>query len=64
MKLVLDSTACDGYGMCQEVAPELLDLDDWGYAGLIGDGSVPSGLADSARQAVAVCPAQALKVQQ
>jgi ferredoxin len=64
MKLVLDSTACDGYGMCQEVAPDLVDLDDWGYAGLIGDGSVRSDLADSAHRAAAVCPAQALKVQQ
>ena len=44
MKLVLDQTACQGYGLCQQVAPDLVDLDDWGYAGLIGDGAVPGAL--------------------
>lgn len=62
MKLVLDSTACQGYGLCHEAAPELLDLDNWGYAGLLGDGSVPGAHAGSANEAVAVCPAKALKV--
>ncbi len=41
MKLVLDQTACQGYGLCQQAAPDLVDLDDWGYAGLLGDGEVP-----------------------
>ena len=63
MKLVLDSTACQGYGLCQQAAPDLVDLDDWGYAGLAGDGSVPGSLGDHARAAVEVCPAKALKVQ-
>jgi ferredoxin len=63
MKLVLDSTACEGYGLCQQVAPDLVDLDDWGYAGLIGDGAVPGALGDRAHAAVEVCPAQALRVQ-
>ena len=40
MKLVLDSTACQAYGLCQQAAPDLVDLDDWGYAGLIGDGTL------------------------
>lgn len=63
MKLVLDSTACEGYGLCQEAAPDLVDLDDWGYAGLIGDGVVPAAQGDHALAAVEICPAQALKVQ-
>ena len=63
MKLVLDSTACEGYGLCQQVAPDLVDLDDWGYAGLIGDGAAPGAQAGQAQAAVEICPAQALKVQ-
>jgi ferredoxin len=63
MKLVLDSTACQGYGLCQQAAPALVDLDDWGYAGLIGDGSVPADKHGQAHDAVAVCPARALRVQ-
>ena len=63
MKLVLDQTACQGYGMCQEAAPDLVDLDDWGYAGLIGDGAVPGDQQGQAREAESVCPVAALKVQ-
>jgi ferredoxin len=63
MKLVLDQTACQGYGMCQEAAPELLDLDDWGYAGLLGDGEVAGPQHAQAQEAVSVCPVAALKVQ-
>ena len=64
MKLVLDPDACQGYGLCQNVAPDLIDLDDDGYAELFGDGSVPGGQDVTAHQAAAMCPAQALKVEQ
>ena len=50
MKLVLDSTACQGYGLCQQAAPDLVDLDDWGYAGLLGDGE-RARLTSTARRA-------------
>ena len=30
-ELVVDRIACDGYGMCAELLPELIELDDWGY---------------------------------
>jgi len=63
MKLVLDSTACQGYGLCQQAAPDLVDLDDWGYAGLVGDGAVPGDRGDHAHEAAQVCPAKALRVQ-
>ena len=63
MKLVLDSTACQAYGLCQQAAPDLVDLDDWGYAGLIGDGTVPADQHDHAHHAVSSCPAKALRVQ-
>ena len=63
MKLVLDQTACQGYGLCPQEAPELVDLDDWGYAGLLGDGTVPGEQHAHAHKATAVCPVQALRVQ-
>ena len=59
--LVVDRIACDGFGMCAELLPELIDLDDWGYP-IVRDGGVPDALLDHARRAVAVCPVLALRL--
>ena len=40
MKIRLDRTVCDGFGICAKHAPGYFSLDDWGYAALIGDGTV------------------------
>ncbi|AKJ15527.1 hypothetical protein ABB07_37345 [Streptomyces incarnatus] len=61
MKLLLDSTRCQGYGLCQEPAPELIDIDDWGYA-QVRVHDVPPGSEDAAEAAVAACPNSALKL--
>ena len=63
MKLILDTSACQGYGLCQVAAPDLVDLDDSGYADLIGDGLVPASGHHHAHDAVTACPARALQVQ-
>ncbi|MFG3118066.1 ferredoxin [Streptomyces sp. NPDC048197] len=61
MKLLLDSTRCQGYGLCQEPAPELIDLDDWGYAQLRA-ADVPADGEEAAAAAVAACPNSALRL--
>ncbi|WP_333779231.1 ferredoxin [Streptomyces sp. IBSBF 3136] len=61
MKLLLDSTRCQGYGLCQEPAPELIDLDEWGYA-RTRTGEVPHGDEEAAAAAVAACPNSALRL--
>ncbi|AOR36571.1 hypothetical protein BFF78_40850 [Streptomyces fodineus] len=61
MKLLLDSTRCQGYGLCQEPAPELIDLDEWGYAGVRVTEVTAVG-ADAAEAAVAACPNSALRL--
>ena len=30
-ELVVDPVACTGYGLCAELFPEGIELDDWGY---------------------------------
>ena len=60
--LRLDPIRCDGYGMCAEILPELVTLDDWGYP-VIAPGTVPERLLDHARRAVDVCPVLALQLQ-
>ncbi|MFE5807689.1 ferredoxin [Streptomyces sp. NPDC056491] len=62
MKLLLDSTRCQGYGLCQEPAPELVELDEWGYANVIAV-AVPPGTEDAARACVDSCPNSALRVE-
>ncbi|MGW1893390.1 ferredoxin [Streptomyces sp. NPDC002004] len=61
MKLLLDSTRCQGYGLCQEPAPELIDIDEWGYAHPI-ETTVPEGSEQAAAEAVAACPNSALRL--
>lgn len=61
MKLLLDSTRCQGYGLCQEPAPELIDLDEWGYAQL-RSAQLPDDGEEAAAAAVAVCPNSALRL--
>jgi ferredoxin len=60
-EIAVDRIACDGFGMCAELVPELIDLDDWGYP-IVRAGGVPDDLLDHARRAVAVCPVLALKL--
>ncbi len=59
----IDRTSCDGHGLCAELLPELITLDDWGYP-IIASGPVPGHLLDHSRRAVAGCPVLALALRQ
>ena len=59
--LRLDPIACDGRGLCAELLPELVRLDDWGYP-IIEAGTVPKELEGHARRAVDACPLLALSL--
>ena len=52
---------CSGHGVCAELLPELVTLDEWGYP-MIANSPVPPALDLEARRAVAACPALALKL--
>lgn len=60
-RLRVNPIACDGRGVCAEVAPELIRLDDWGFP-VIRPGPLPPGLHQAAEAAVRLCPLLALKV--
>lgn len=60
-RLHVDRTRCDGAGMCAELLPELIALDDWGYP-ILRDGPVPDHLQDLARRAIDACPVLALRL--
>jgi ferredoxin len=59
--LAVDFTACDGHGLCAELLPELVGLDEWGYP-VLHSPTVPPELLAHARRAVAACPVMALRV--
>jgi ferredoxin len=62
MRVTIDSEKCQGHNRCYALAPELFDVDDFGNAMVIGDGTVPPWLEDKARLAVANCPEFAIAV--
>ena len=62
MKVLLDAEKCQGHNRCYALAPELFDVDDYGQAVVIGDGTVPPELEERARLAVANCPEYAISL--
>jgi ferredoxin len=60
-RLSVDPIACRAHGLCAELLPELVDLDEWGYPILHGD-RVPARLLADGRTAVVACPTLALRL--
>ena len=58
----IDWTACDRRGLCAELLPELIRLDQWGYP-IVQAGAVPAELMTHARRAAAACPTLAIHIQ-
>ncbi|MDP9167906.1 MAG: ferredoxin [Actinomycetota bacterium] len=60
MRIRLDRTKCDGFGVCAKHAPGYFSLDDWGYASLVGNGVVHDGDQDAVQRALLDCPVHAI----
>ncbi|HEX4063104.1 MAG TPA: NADH-ubiquinone oxidoreductase-F iron-sulfur binding region domain-containing protein [Streptosporangiaceae bacterium] len=60
-KLALDWTRCRGHGLCAHIVPELVQLDGQGFPVML-DTPVAPWLQRDAAQAVAMCPALALRL--
>ena len=58
VQLRVDPIACDGRGVCAELLPELITLDDWGFPVIHGE--VPGALQEEAAEATRLCPKLAL----
>lgn len=61
MKIVLDRPRCEGHGLCEEAAPQLMHLDDDGELVLDRE-EVEGADAALANAAVRVCPVAALSI--
>jgi ferredoxin len=62
LRIHVDREKCQGHSRCKALAPELFELDGFGNAHEIGDGTVPEGLDDKAWLAKANCPEIAIDI--
>ena len=62
MKIHIDTGRCAGHAQCAAAAPDVYELDDFGYA-LPQVGEVPPGLEPAARTGAAACPERAITIE-
>ena len=60
-QLRVNPIECEGHGLCAELFPERISLDEWGYP-IVDARPIPRELEVHAREAVAACPVLALKL--
>jgi ferredoxin len=58
--LQIDPILCRAHGLCADLLPEVVDLDEWGYA--MVHGPVPGLALAEAKAAVAACPMLAMRL--
>ncbi len=58
-QLRVNPIACEAHGMCAELLPERITLDEWGYP-IIDEQPLPRELLEHARRAAQACPTFAL----
>ena len=62
LRLRVNPIACEAHGLCAELLPELIRLDDWGYP-IIRPDAIPKSVLPHAKRAVSGCPTLALRLQ-
>jgi len=63
VRLKVDWILCDGYGLCGDLLPDLIDLDDWRYP-ILAPVSIDRERLHDAQRAVDCCPMKALRLEQ
>jgi ferredoxin len=59
--IVVNPIGCVAHGVCAELFPERISLDEWGYP-IIDRRPIPEHLLEHARRAAAACPTLALLI--
>ena len=63
VRVRVNPITCEAHGLCAELLPELIRLDDWGYP-IVDESEVPRDLIGLARRAVDACPTLALLLEE
>lgn len=64
VEVIVDVDTCVGSGQCVMTAPEVFDQRDEDGTVVLLDAGPPAGLHDAVRDAVMVCPAAAIRIQE
>jgi ferredoxin len=62
-RLRVNPIACEAHGLCAELLPERITLDEWGYP-IVDPTPLPRELTKNAKRAVSACPVLALLFQE
>jgi ferredoxin len=62
VRLKVDWILCDGYGLCGDLVPDLIELDDWRYPILSAE-ALDGERLNEAQRAIDCCPMKALKLE-
>ncbi|GAA4402302.1 hypothetical protein GCM10023147_42730 [Tsukamurella soli] len=60
-EISFDEPRCEGFGFCEEVAPEFFEIDDSGVLTVLRK-DVPVDLEKKVQAAVRACPVAALRL--
>ena len=61
-RIVVDFTKCTGRGLCAELLPERITLDDWGFP-MVDASPLSGSVLRHARRTISACPALALQLE-
>ena len=59
MRIALNPIQCEAHGLCAELLPDRVTLDEWGYP-IVDSSQLPPELLAHARRAADACPTLAL----
>ncbi len=62
VRMRVNPIACEAHGMCAELLPEAISLDEWGYP-IVDGRPLGAELIEHAERAAAACPTFALLVE-
>ena len=62
VRLRVDPLACDGIGLCAQLAGDVVELDRWGYP--VIEAQLGTRDLGAARRAVRACPRNALWIEE
>ncbi|MET8331279.1 ferredoxin [Streptomyces sp. NPDC005181] len=61
IRVEVERSRCEGYGFCEQSAPEVFRLDDEGELVILQD-ELPNDMGTRAEAAVRLCPVAALRL--